>query len=194
MLTSGIGKMGWCLQMKLVGIVVCYGLQPGLIFHVMGRPQQCVSNQWRKSTNDLHTFMDQWISTAIILQTRITSMTLVTDQTKLLKSSIDCNNREVSVHVSHLDFVSQNMCHLREFAFIIVFFWQAWPIETPCYTAFSSFCLQMTNNFLSTCISSTTPVKAIPLEMFLILDKKTNKSVQNSIRFSTTQMNSCDRC
>ncbi len=41
----------------------------------------------------------------------------------------------------------------------------------------------MTNNFLS--ISSTIPVKAIPWEMFLIWDKKTTKSLQNSIRFST---------
>ena len=80
--------------------------------------------------------------------------------------------------------------HLSALAFIMSVFlnWQTWPIETPCFLhcIFPSFCLQMNDNFPS--ISSTIPLKAIPWEIFLIWDKKTTKSLQNSIRFSMTCM------
>ena len=81
----------------------------------------------------------------------------------------------VSVHVSRvLDFVSQNNRYVSlECARIHheCFPWQA-CIETLCFinNIFSSFCLQMTNIFLST--SSTIQVKAIPWGIFLIWDKR----------------------
>ena len=63
---------------------------------------------------------------------------------------------------------------------------QAWPTETLCFIhcIFSSFCLQKTNNFLSK--SSKIPVETYPWDVFFIWDKKTTKSLQNSICFSLT--------
>ena len=86
------------------------------------------------------------------------------------------------------------MFHLSALAFIMSVFLTNMTDRDPVFyhgfihCIFSSFCLQMTNNFLS--IASTIPVKIILWEMFLIWDKNTAKRLQNSIRFSTTCMSS----
>ena len=69
------------------------------------------------------------------------------------------------------------MFHLSALAFIMSVFLTNMTDRDPVFyhgfihCIFSSFCLQMTNNFLS--IASTIPVKIIPWEMFLIWDKNT---------------------
>ena len=69
------------------------------------------------------------------------------------------------------------MFHLSALAFIMSVFLTNMTDRDPVFyhgfihCIFSSFCLQMTNNFLS--IASTIQVKIIPWEMFLIWDKNT---------------------
>ena len=112
---------------------------------------------------------------------------------KRADTDTDMDMITVSVHVSRvLDFVSQatDMFHLSALAFIMSVFLTNMIDRDPafCKLHFLIVLTQMTNNFLS--ISSTTPVKATPWEMFLIWDNYTTKSLENSIHCSTTCMSS----
>ena len=64
------------LKVELLGIVLGCGFQARMICYVVGWPQQCVSNQWCNITYQWSTHIQGLVNyTAIIMQTRITSMT-----------------------------------------------------------------------------------------------------------------------